>query len=196
MTNIHSLNQTVTKCHQLVLNLNQLITNCEQLETNCQRLKELVEMQRRKGADVTKEYLYNATPNEGSINYEQGYKKEAHSDEIDMAMLLLETFGGDITLLAEKPEGYMLKRPDYIWNNKKWELKSAGSAKSIDSLLRKAFQQIHDNPGGVIVDMGNCKDSISRIESTIEERVRKSCRFKIDVIIIRNALVEKIVRYM
>lgn len=176
------MNQTVTKCHQLVSNRNQL--------------KELVEMQRRKETDVTKEYLDNATPNEGSIGYEQGYKQEAHSEEIVMANFLLETFGGDITLVAEKPEGYMLKRPDYIWNNKHWELKSAGSAKSIDSLLRKAFQQIHDNPGGVIIDMGNCKDSIGRIESAVEERVRKSCRFKIDVIIIRNASVEKIVRYM
>ena len=42
--------------------------------------------------------------------------------------------------------------PDYIWNNKLWDLKTISNEKAANSALRKGVNQIFDNPGGVMLD--------------------------------------------
>ena len=54
--------------------------------------------------DVTQEYLDSATPGQGTITYEEGYKQGRHRDEIEKAEWLRDTFGGDIRLLRESSE--------------------------------------------------------------------------------------------
>lgn len=145
--------------------------------------------------DVTAEYLENAIPGEGSVIIETGYDESQREVEVKMAKWIHKTFGGNIILLKETDKVYEGKRADYLWRDRLWELKNTGSAKSVDSVLRKALKQIRENPGGVIIDFGKSKDSIARIESAISERIRKSCRFSIDVMVLKHGKVVKVIRY-
>lgn len=151
-------------------------------------------MKKIKLIDVTDEYL-NRKMNKGQFIIEEGYNKSCHINEVKMAKWIYSTFGGDITVLVETENVYKGKRADYLWNDCYWELKNTGSAKAVDSALRKGLQQINEKPGGIILDLGKCKDSISRIESVIKERIRKSCRFSIDIIIVHHHSFEKVLRY-
>lgn len=67
--------------------------------------------------DVTKEYEKNAAPKMGSILFDNGYTSKHHTEEIRIAEWLHDTYGGDITLVAESRDRGE-KRPDYIWNKK------------------------------------------------------------------------------
>ena len=147
------------------------------------------------GIDITDEYTINADTERGKFIIEEGYRKTERKKEIAVARWIFQTFGGNITLLAETDSVYMGKRADYLWRGKLWELKNTGSAKAIDSALRKALQQIRENPGGVIIDIGKSRDAIKCIESVINERVRKSCRFSLDIMIIKNKTLLKVLRY-
>ena len=104
-------------------------------------------------------------------------------------------FGGDIKLIKENNRGFGVKTSDYEWNGRLWELKTLKTAKSIDSALRKAIEQIFVNPGGVILNFENGIDSISKIEKMIKSRIETSCRFKIDIMIMSINTLEKVVRY-
>ena len=145
--------------------------------------------------EVTEEYWENAIPGEGSIIIEIGYDEAQRETEVKMAKWIHKTFGGNIVLLRETDRIYEGKRADYLWKDRLWELKNTGSAKSVDSVLRKALKQIRENPGGVIIDFGKSKDSIARIESAIGERIRKSCRFSLDVMILQHGKMTKVIRY-
>lgn len=47
-----------------------------------------------------------------------------------------------------------MRTPDFLWNSSRWELKTIESEKygTIDKRIRKAYSQVRDNPGGIILD--------------------------------------------
>ncbi len=145
--------------------------------------------------DVTIEYINNATPKTGRILYENKYNYDCHDDEINMAEWIYNTFGGNIILLSENNKPYGEKYPDYEWNSKYWELKTLKSEHSIDSAMRKAITQIYENPGGVILDFGRSSINLKKVENAIRDRLESNCRFKIDIMIVINSQLKKVIRY-
>ncbi|MBR1673669.1 MAG: hypothetical protein IJ703_01800 [Eubacterium sp.] len=128
--------------------------------------------------DVTKEYMDSNTP-KGKVIYENGYKRDNHSEEIAMANWVVNNLGGEIILLSENGGTFGAKRSDYEWRGKYWELKTVKSERSVDSALRKAISQIYEKPGGVILDFGKNNVKLSQIEAAIKSRLESSCRFKV-----------------
>lgn len=143
--------------------------------------------------DVLAEYLDNAQPGTGRVTYEEGYHISHHSEEIKTAQWLHENLGGDIVLLQENLGGE--KRPDYLWNQKYWELKSISTEKAADSAVRGAIKQIEKIPGGIIVDCGNDVKSYADLQRTVANRMRRSCNFNADVVIIKDGKLAHVLRY-
>ena len=98
--------------------------------------------------DVKNEYEKAATPEQGSIKYDTGYNTGKHQDEISVANLLYNTYGGNIRLLNEDND-IGVKTPDYNWRGKLWELKTTSTVNATDAAVRKAVKQIQDNPAGL-----------------------------------------------
>lgn len=143
--------------------------------------------------EVLAEYLDNAQPGTGRVTYEEGYHISRHSEEIKTAQWLHENLGGDIVLLQENLGGE--KRPDYLWNQKYWELKSISTEKAADSAVRGAIKQIEKIPGGIIVDCGNDVKSYADLQRTVANRMRRSCNFNADVVIIKDGKLAHVLRY-
>lgn len=145
-------------------------------------------------ADVTEEYLRSAAPGQGSITFEDGYKVKGHQAEINMADWLYCEFGGDIILLVEsKTQGD--RTPDYRWNGRSWELKGVTSKNSVDRAIREAAKQIQDNPGGIILDTSDSALSDEAIENTISQRMRRAALDLVDILIVSDKKLKKILRY-
>lgn len=142
--------------------------------------------------DVTEEYKKNATPHVGEKIKEDGF--EDKNGEEQTADWLYETFGGNIILLAEtNPDG--VSNPDYLWNNKLWDLKAPQTLNGVDKRVRHGLHQIADNSGGLIVDITNLDQDIDKIYNKIENRVKSSAQDDLDIIICRSQKIIKIVRY-
>lgn len=143
--------------------------------------------------DVTQEYLDSATPGIGSVTYEEGYRTKGHQNEIKMAQWLLKTFGGDVKLLKESDiKGQT--RPDYLWNQKLWELKGASSINGADKLLQHAIKQIQNNPGGVILNALETMD-MEALEQQLIRRLKRSSVSIIDLMILSKGDLFKILKY-
>lgn len=149
----------------------------------------------KKQIDITQIYLTKSCPGYGKITFESGYNITLHQEEIKTAQWIHDNLGGDIILLNEKSGSFGVKRPDFEWKGKLWELKSVKSEKSIDTALRKAIGQIFDNPGGVILDFQNTLEKKSQIEAVIKSRIETSCRFRIHIIIIYKEKLYKVLEY-
>lgn len=142
--------------------------------------------------DVTAEYAQNATPGQGSVTYDEGYKRGKHKNEIATAEWLHRTFGGDIHVFDERE--FSTVSPDYQWNGKLWELKNTSTATATDNAVKKALKQIQDNPGGIILDYGENKIS-DMILGIIKRRIERSRLDTVDVIFFQNGDLVKILRY-
>lgn len=145
--------------------------------------------------DVKKEYFQSARSAKERIKIEEGVDLTEEKNAIANAKILNDFFGDSITVLkainADKQ-----KTPDYLWRGKLWEQKTVSSAKAIDSALRKALKQIQENPGGIILDITNNKDSLDDIYKAIESRIeRRNFTGDIDVIIIKNKKIVSILRH-
>ena len=102
-------------------------------------------------------------------------------------------FGGHITVLGESnAEG--VKTPDYIWNDKFWELKTPQKPLS-DSLIRKSLKQIKDNSGGIVFDLRNIEESLDSILEKLDYRVGRSKVSDVDVILIMKSGKLNVFRY-
>lgn len=148
---------------------------------------------RHTAADVTDEYLRAATPAQGNITYDIGYNKSKHKDEIKMSDWLFKTFGGEIRLLNESNIKNQMM-PDYLWNSKYWELKGAHSINGADKLLQLAIKQIQNNPGGVILNALANIDMVA-LEEQLLRRIERSGIDKLDIMILVNGELIKILRY-
>lgn len=148
-----------------------------------------------KGKDVTIEYEHSKYPGQGTITYDDDYNFEKHPDEVRIAKWIKDYFGGDIRLLAEAEEDG-IKKPDYLWNNKFWELKSTTTEKSANSAIRKGIKQIRDNPGGIILNYEN-EINLQETIYVIEKRIKgsKPKDIKVDIMIVKKGKILKVIRY-
>lgn len=143
--------------------------------------------------DVTGEYLTSSTPGIGNITYEDGYKVKGHQAEIETAEWLKKTFGGDIRLLKESDiKGQTM--PDFLWNQKLWELKGTATINGADKLLQHAIKQIQENPGGVILNIPENID-MSALEKQLASRIHRSKITGLDLIFLTKDKLIKILRY-
>ncbi len=144
--------------------------------------------------DVTTEYKKSAKPGSGKITFDDGYEESKHREEIEMAQWLHDNLGGDITVLAESKDTGV-KMPDYVWQEKFWELKTVSSVNAADQAFRKATKQIADNPGGVIVDFGNHDVDMDAVQKELARRFNRCQLDTVDVMVLRNGTLERVQRY-
>ena len=88
-------------------------------------------------------------------------------EEIEVARLILDNFGGDIYYIPEVKGKYKgIKTPDYIWNNERFDLKSInGTSKDA---LRNALSPKRDQAENFIIDISKTTLSNEEIERQIE----------------------------
>lgn len=146
--------------------------------------------------DITNEYLNAATPGKGKITRDDNYNESKHQNEIKTAEWLLNTFGGNIKLLNEA-NSFEVKTPDYLWNGSLWELKGVRSINGADKALQQAIKQIHDNPGGTIIELLNENElSIPDLDKQLLGRFLRSKINDLDVMILHNKSLLKIIKYI
>ena len=145
--------------------------------------------------DVTKKYLSEATPGKGRIEIDSGIDVKNNKEDIKIAKWLKDTFGGEIRVVKALNK-YKEGTPDYIWNNKQWELKSPSSKNAIDKRMQKAGHQLGASGGGMVIDITNVKNlSIQEITEFIAEKLPKRAKGDIDLIIVKDAKLINVMRY-
>ena len=143
---------------------------------------------------ITNKFLSSCKPGKGYVKVEVGFVYKDHENEYDTAFWLLNNFGGEIEILKEK-NFYNITNPDYKWNRKFWELKSVSSSSSIDNAIRKAYKQILNNPGGVIIDIRKSPLAIEKILSILSYRLNATTASDVFVIIKSGFSLIDVVRY-
>lgn len=138
--------------------------------------------------DITDEYIERANPRFGRIVVEDGYDRDRHTDEIATATWLWETFGGDIVLLDES-EKQGAETPDYLWREQYWERKGLDTSKSntVDTRVRKAYSQIDERRGGIIIDFSKSKASFEQAKKMVWDSALKRARGSIDIIVCKKS---------
>ena len=132
---------------------------------------------------VFPEYLRTASPGVGSITYDTGYDMVRHADEVKTAQWLHDHLGGNIVLLNEV-NNYKAMTPDYIWNGKMWDLKTASTEKSANSAVRHGLKQIQENPGGIILNYGQNIISADLLKDVLRKRLTASATQDVDILVI------------
>ena len=112
-----------------------------------------------------------------------------------MADWLHNAFGGTITLLKESKEQGD-RTPDFLWNGRAWELKSVSSKSSIDRAVRDAAKQIQKRPGGIILDFSASILPIEEIEIIVSQRARRIVLGSVDVFLVSDRELKKVLRYI
>lgn len=132
--------------------------------------------------DITKDFFNKANPQKGRIKESdryvspKGYTYKIDGknviqnnsiEEIEVARLILDNFGGDIYYIPEVKGKYKgIKTPDYIWNNERFDLKSInGTSKDA---LRNALSPKRDQAENFIIDISKTTLSNEEIERQIE----------------------------
>lgn len=163
-----------------------------------EKTKQKEESEPINGADVKSEYDKNATPGKGKITFDKRFKDKKyaknHQNEIDFANWLYEYYGGDIHLLGESTD-QGVKSPDYLWNNRFWDLKKISTEKAANSAVRKGVKQIVNNPGGIMLDFGTIDFSVNLLKKIIDERMKWYKGYQVDIMVISKKQVLKIFRY-
>ncbi len=145
--------------------------------------------------NVMPEYLRAATPGVGSITYDDGYDRERHAAEIKTAQWLHDNLGGDIVLLQEINRDKQ-KTPDYLWRGRLWDLKTISSAKAANSAVRHGLKQIENNPGGIILDFGNNKFSLTQLWEIVNKRMGwYATQGKYDILVLAKGVMIAVKRY-
>lgn len=143
--------------------------------------------------DVTNEYFRSAAPGKGVVTYDAGYDVGNHKNEIMTAQWLRDTFGGDITLLAESAERGT-KTPDYLWRGRAWELKGVYSINGADKAIQKGIKQIQNTPGGIVLNLLDELDML-QLRRQIFGRICRSDIDRVDIIITLKKKVLAVFRY-
>lgn len=112
---------------------------------------------KRKIISIKDEFIRKSTPGIGRVTLDINLNINRHINEINTALWLKETFGGNIKVLQEKSLGRNVRQPGYIWNDEYWELKNCTTLRSIDNRLHKAMKQINNKnyTGGIILSIFN-----------------------------------------
>lgn len=135
--------------------------------------------------DVKSEYLKSATPGIGFIKQDTNYDLVRHADEIKTAQWLHKNLGGDIVLLNEV-NTYKAMTPDYLWNGKMWDLKTASTEKSANSAIRHGLKQIQENPGGIILNYEENEISVDLLKEILQKRLNASATQNVDIVVLAN----------
>ncbi len=143
--------------------------------------------------DVTSEFLNKAKPGDGSIAFEPDFDIDDNEDEVAFGKWIHAVLGG---VLKHKtpPSKEGIKTPDYEWNGKLWDLKTASTEASLDSSIRYGLKQIKSNPGGLFINFGNNNFSLDEAMRRAENRLYRSAAFPLDVVIVSNGKVVKVLR--
>lgn len=134
-------------------------------------------------SDIDKEYRPHQ--NKGTVSIPNDLKISRHQEEISTAKMLVETIGGNLTLLTESKR-YNEKTPDYLWGGRFWDLKTITTTKAIDSAGRKGLKQISDKPGGVIFRYTDNSLDLQEMVQFLEERLFRSLKGEVNIIIISD----------
>ena len=147
-----------------------------------------------RGRDVRAEYTTYSNPGAGKVSFENGYDKAKYPEEVKTAEWLHDNIGGNIRLLNESGvDG--VKRADYLWDGKLWDLKSTTTVKAADAAVRKGMKQIAENPGGIILNYGSNHVPVEEVRSVVSDRVKFSGHGKMDVLILMDEQVAGAFRY-
>ena len=144
--------------------------------------------------DVKLQYRQDSTPGRGNIDYEPNYLKKNNQIEIENAIFIHKTYGGDIKLLTVSTENGV-KTADYLWNGSLWDLKTPSTEKAADAAIRHGVKQIHNNPGGIMLDFKNNDIDYSVLRSIIDQRMRRNKLEDLDIMVIHGGKVICILRY-
>ncbi len=152
------------------------------------------EMSEEKFKSIFQKYIDSATPNEGHFDIPDNRKMKNREEE--NMRLLYNSFGGDIEALPE----IILpgkKNPDYKWNGLLWEEQEPDkyTRNAVDKNVQEAIHQIRENPGGIVLDVGNSTMDISEIKQISFNRLRRSSTFDCDFILIKKGKIVDIFRY-
>lgn len=151
--------------------------------------------------DITEKWLKKAKPNSHKVKERKYFEYEGKKyyvdnknvvldyskEELEMAILLEKTLGGEIYMLPRinKPEG--IKTADYLWNNEYWDLKkikqnAKSKHRAIDNILKITKKQAKN----FILDITKCKLNNDNIIEQIKKIYIAKNREWIDKIIIFN----------
>lgn len=164
-----------------------------EIQEDIQR-REVVGKSKTKAKNVTAEYYGLATPKKGEIVFEGNYKKSLHKNEMKIATVIHNMFGGDIVLLEEINENNT-QTADFLWRGKHWELKTPSSEKAAEGLVRKALKQIYNNPGGIILNYLDTEISVEKLLTVIDPRMERSAKQDTDIMIVLKEEEIKVYRY-
>lgn len=124
-----------------------------------------------KWKNVTAEYLRTSTPGIGKIERDSLFVEKNHEQEIAMAKWIHDNLGGDLTLLGESDiDG--IKRPDYEWRGRLWDLKTTTSEKSANSAIKSGLKQIRMKPGGVFLNFENGGVAMDELWKVVDKRMQ------------------------
>ena len=168
------------------------VTVSEPEETEGAYTEEKIPQKEKPYTEVQDEYEATATPREGTITRDDDYQEDNHKEEIDFAEWLHNKYGGDIHIQQEHTGK---EYPDYIWRGKLWELKSPKSQDGTNSALRKGYNQISANPGGVMINYGDYDIDLDFILSAIVKRMQWYRGDTMDIMLVHRGVVLKILRY-
>lgn len=131
--------------------------------------------------DVTKECLKNAKPSglpvkeklyfeyDSSKYYVDGKNvvMDYSKKELEIAIWLKNTFGGEIFMLprVNKPDG--IKTADYLWNDEKWDLKEIKS--SGKNVIDNRVHGTRNQSENIIFDISECQLSTEEIIKQVEK---------------------------
>lgn len=165
-------------------------------EETKERIERLKETQTGTGAgEEIRAWVQEHQRPKQKIQMDEGYNRNKHKQEIECAEWIADMFGGEIRCLKEAETH---KTPDFLWNGKAWEEKTASSVASIDSNVRKACHQICSldgiEPGGIIITL-HCKDGeIEKLISVAKNRLKREAFVQnISLILKRGNQVLKII---
>ena len=135
--------------------------------------------------DISDKFMQQAKPGIGKITYDIDYRKSRHKEEIHVAKLLHERFGGDLKIINERLV-YQTKSPDFLWLDKYWDLKTITSEKAADSAIRHGIKQISSNPGGIILYNPVNKLNLGKLLEIMQDRLIRSSRFSLKIILLHG----------
>lgn len=98
-------------------------------------------------------------------------------------------FNGD-----EHAEPHNVDGKDVLVILEKRDVRDHSAATSTDNAVKKALKQIHDNPGGIILDYGE-HEITAKIFSVIQRRVERSNLPDVDVMFLQNGKLIRILKY-
>lgn len=186
--------------------IKKLINFCDENGLRRNPSRERVEMREGKmnvkyriytnGEDVLEEYLENATPNNGCIDYEKNYPKKDSPTETEIANILHKELGGDIYLINDRLHQQRGYSPDAVWCENYWEFKCPTSYTAVDTRIRKGLKQIVDNPGGIVLNLSDNLD-MKKVIETVNHRMQisENIDFSVDIILIQYGKIKHILSY-